>query len=136
MLELCDHAAVEDREAPGHGLRLAGDLDAEEGARDDVGREAGHLVANAERLTATGRLAPSLEERLRALDHQPGEAGDPLAMEGRLHEPPLPQPVLAVRREQSLAEDRLEHPVVEVVLVVSGVMVLQHVLHVLGIRSR
>jgi hypothetical protein len=50
-------------------------------------------------------LAPPLGGGLSGPDHGPAERGDLLAVKGRLRDPPLPEPRVAVGREEAHPEE-------------------------------
>ena len=57
-------------------------------------------------------------------------------MEGALRDPALPEPERAITREQAIAHQRHEHRAILLALPVVGVIVLEDVLHVVGMKDR
>src|SRR5262249_20179627 len=65
----------------------------------DVEREVSHGVGDVE----FRAVLPPFGHSPRLLDHRPGVAAHTAGVEGRLHQPPLPQPEVALAEHQALA---------------------------------
>src|SRR6185295_6956696 len=72
----------------------------EQRPRDNAQRQLRHVGAHVARLA----LAHLAAQTLLLLDHDPGVAGDPAAVERRLHHPPLAQVEVALTCEQAVTE--------------------------------
>ena len=83
---------------------------------------------------ARGRAAPSGRASRRSPPSPRPCTVDHLAVEQRLRHAPVTQPVLAVGRQQALAEEELE-VLVELPARVVLVVALEHVAHALGMRQ-
>src|SRR5207248_7895613 len=95
---------------------------AEQRLADDAQREPHHLVVDVDRLPAA--LRELFGALLGRAYHRGSEPRDPLPVEGRLGDAPLPLPEVALGREQAVAEDvperRVPARLLAVVLVVLG----------------
>ena len=116
-------------------IRAVADLDAEQRLGDDLERDVHHLLGDVERL-ACRRSIPARQHRFGVTGHQRAEAGNALAVEGRLRQPPLPQPEIPVAGQQPAAGDTAQQIVLEGVLAVVPGVVLQHVLDPFGIADQ
>jgi hypothetical protein len=118
-----------------HGRRHLRDslaqLDPEQHVADDDEGELDHLAVQGELLAVCGHLLPAIEHLAGAARDGRRELHGMIAMEARLDAPSLLTPGVAVGREQALAPVGLD-PVEDPALAVVQVVVLQHVLHVVG----
>ena len=89
----------------GHVVRIAVDVGIEQRAPRDRERHAHHLLVHIELLVRV----PVALEPLGELRHRRAVAREPLLVKGRLDEPALAQMVLALAREQPLAQQHLRH---------------------------
>ena len=80
----------------------------------------------------SGALLPLRQHVQRAAGHHLAEAGDATAVKGRLHQPPLAQPQLALAGEQAVA-GQLADDVEQVALDVVVVVVLEDALRAVGV---
>ena len=126
-----------------HGERGAGqrvgpvaDLHAEERLAHDLQRHVHHLGGHVDRLADLRVGAPIRQHRLGRAGHQRAEIGDALAMEGRLRQPPLPEPEIAVAGQQPVAGDGAQQVVLEGVLAVVAGVVLQDVLDAVRVADQ
>ena len=86
-------------------VRVAPDVGAEHRAREDRQRQAHHLVADVDGLAALGRRRPLSEHLAGCVGHDLPEDGDPVLVEGRIGEPPLARPEVALARHDPFADD-------------------------------
>jgi len=77
----------------------------EQGLGHDALRDRHHVGVDVARLP----VPPVRHPALGVARHHVTVAGDALAMEGRLHQPPLAQPRVTLAQEQSVAQDRAQH---------------------------
>jgi hypothetical protein len=78
----------------------------EQHADDDGPRQLGHLVEDVERPPVLGRYAPAVQHGVRALGDQRDEGGHPVRSEERPEQMASAEPVPAVDRRETGAEER------------------------------
>ncbi|MDR8754298.1 hypothetical protein FEQ05_01690 [Burkholderia pseudomultivorans] len=115
-------------------VRMPRDVRVEQHQPEHAQAHAHHLLDRVER-RMRGPLHPALDERERRVADGRRMRFHLLAVKKRLHDPPVTPPELAVRRQQSVAEEHLE-VVVEAAAHVVAVIVLQHVLDAVRMRER
>ena len=103
------HDVVKHRE---RGLRqivgFIADLCAEHGLRHNLQRDVHHFLGHINWLAALRKAIPTRQHRLKGIGHDLRETGHVLAMEGRLRQPPLLEPEIAVAGQQPLTGDAAE----------------------------
>ena len=85
---------------------LRSDVGVEEARSDDLEGQAHHLFVYVDCLA----IPPAFDRALRETGHHPPVGGNPLAVEGRLSEPPLPPSELALAGQKPFAEQAAVSP--------------------------
>ncbi len=127
-------AAVDGVDRAAEALADAVDVGAQDGPGEDGQGQRGQVVVDRERRARGHGALPARQHPFGGFGDDAVEGLHGARAEGRRGEPALPGPVLTVAGEQTVAEQRTEHPVVRRLLLgVVGAVVLQDVPGQLGL---